>query len=140
MKVYRMETQFFAFVAGLVSDGEISVEKLVVVNLLFMVSITYYFVRPIFNKNKLLPNKEEIKNLISSVENKPSLDAIDRLTLKVDKLSETIDSLEIHDISYSKDMEMIKRDIEMVKQMLNQFQGHMLYGQRQSDFGNKELR
>ena len=97
-------------------------------------------IKPLKDRIDTLATLKDIKesNDASTKEKKINLDEI---TEKLDKIIDNID--EIQDLDGNKYREIIdiRRDVETVKQILNQFQGHMMYGVRRvEDFGNRELR
>lgn len=93
---------------------------------------------PIMEKLKTIEEKsvakdevEEIVQVKGRVE-----DTIIRLNKTLDKLDNVEESTKIT----TRNTEELKRDLEQVKYILNQFQGHMMYGRRSSDFENQELK
>lgn len=93
---------------------------------------------PIMEKLKTIEEKsvakdevEEIVQVKGRVE-----DTIIRLNKTLDKL----DNVEEKTKDITRNTEELKRDLEQVKYILNQFQGHMMYGRRSSDFENQELK
>ena len=86
------------------------------------------------------PSIKEIEELIDGkvLDNKK---LIEELNEKLDELSKKLDELDhIDDLSEGnyREIKELRRDVEHVKQILNQFQGHLLYGR--GDFGNKGLK
>jgi len=134
-----MESQFFAFLATLLSGGVLSEGALILI-LIFMVSaLSYYFIRPMFKKVEQIPNISELKKLLKDSSEHDQSD-IDELSKKLDKIIEVLEDLDDIDKSSFREIKELKRDVETIKQILNQFQGHMMYGGRQSDFGNREIK
>ena len=65
---------------------------------------------------------------------------IDETINRLDTIIEYSKHIDENGKNIERDAEVLKRDLEQVKSILNQFQGHMLYGRRSSDFENQELR
>jgi predicted RNA-binding protein (virulence factor B family) len=49
---------------------------------------------------------------------------------------------EVEDLSEGsyREIRELKKDVEQIKQILNQFQGHLMYSDKSNSFGNRELR
>lgn len=132
-----MEAPFFSFITSLIASGAVSTNSLIVIVILLLCVLSYYIFRPMFQRVKDLPSKEEVNSLIES---KMKVDAayINDLNDKLDKLIQIVDEIEHLDENNNREIQELRRDIETIKQILNQFQGHMLFSR--NDFGNKELK
>lgn len=134
-----MESQFFAFLATLLSGGVLSEGALILI-LIFMVSaLSYYFIRPMFKKVEKIPDVTELKKLLKDTSDGDHQD-IHVLSKKLDKIMSILEELDDIGRADYREVKDLKRDVETIKQILNQFQGHMMYGGRASDFGNRELK
>ena len=58
----------------------------------------------------------------------------------LDKLVEKLDGVDEVAKNNGRDLTEIKHDVENIKQILNQFQGHMMYNDQPRNFGNRELK
>lgn len=134
-----MESAFFSFLMKLFVAGNISTNGLIVFVILLICSLSYYVFRPMFRDVKTLPTRQYIDEIIKR---KTDTDkkCIEEMGKKLNKILEVMDQIDDIDKNSYREVKELRRDIETVKQILNQFQGHMLYGNRSSDFGNKELK
>lgn len=132
------------FIGSIISEamknGYISTETLLLMLNGLVIFGYIRVIKPLKDRIDTLATLKDIKesNDASTKEKKINLDEI---TEKLDKIIDNID--EIQDLGGNKYREItnIRRDVETVKQILNQFQGHMMYGGRRvEDFGNRELR
>lgn len=132
-----MEGSFFSLITTLITSGIIGTDGLVVLVILLLCVLSYYLLRPMFSKMKTMPTKVEIEDMIKA---KMVVDDehVNNLTERLDRLITLMDKLEDIDVNSHREIQELRRDIETIKQILNQFQGHMMYGR--SDFGNKELK
>lgn len=122
-----------------IKDGRLSTESLLMLLNGLVIAAYMMVVRPIKDKIDTLPSIVDVKDIIDET-NKIDKVRLDEIAARLDKIVKDID--EIHGLDEDTYREIInmRRDVETVKQILNQFQGHMMYGRRSEDFGNKELR
>lgn len=122
-----------------IKDGRLSTESLLMLLNGLVIAAYMMVVRPIKEKIDTLPSIVDVKDIIDET-NKIDKVRLDEIAARLDKIVKDID--EIHGLDEDTYREIInmRRDVETVKQILNQFQGHMMYGRRSEDFGNKELR
>lgn len=136
-----MESTIFSFLLDLITKGSITQNSLILSILLVLLFIVYYFIKPMFNKMNTIPSKDEIGIFFSDFYKKDD-DKINEfnslMSTKLNDIIETLEEIEELDKDNYKDTKELKRDIEHIKQILNQFQGHLMYSR--NDFGNKELR
>lgn len=109
--------------------------------IIFALSFLYrYLFSPMHEKIKIIPSHDDIYELIEKNNSKSLKDlreVIDQLDIIEGKLDRVDEYENITDIN----IKDLRRDIEAVKTILNQFQGHMMYsGRRSGDFGNEELK
>jgi len=137
-----MESQFFEFISGLVERGVITDTGLILFLILIISGLSYYVVKPIYYKVLSIPTVDDVKEIIINTAKSEELNIEEiekEINSKLDKLIEVLDEVEDLEKGSYREIKELKRDIEQIKQILNQFQGHLMYG-RNSDFGNRELR
>lgn len=137
-----MESQFFEFISGLVERGVITDTGLILFLILMISGLSYYVVKPIYYKVLSIPTVDDVKEIIINTAKSEefNIEEIEKeINSKLDKLIEVLDEVEDLEKGSYREIKELKRDIEQIKQILNQFQGHLMYG-RNSDFGNRELR
>jgi len=122
-----------AFNSGLL--GEISL--LLVVIMALYISYKYYW-KPTKENVEILPTLESIKEVLSA-SNEIETRVLQSLVESLDKIDVKLQ--DIRDTSNGNQREILdmKRDIEAIREILNQIQGHLLYS-KPNNFGNKELR
>lgn len=149
-----MEETFLGIFKDIVSSGAISPDNILLLELTALAAVSYYFLRPMYEKMKTLITKEEIVEILekrvhdetTEIENyiaqtvKDETRQLEDIINRLERLYDRIESIDENEKSSYKEMKEIRRDIESVKQILNQFQGHMLYGRRATDFTNQELK
>ena len=117
-----------------VTDVSISIAILVMLAFLYK-----YIFKPINEKVKNLPNEDAVKKIINEHSDKIA-DELNGILKNLEDLENKITTIdEMYNLNDSH-MKDLKRDIESIKTILNQFQGHMMYGRRASEFGNQELK
>jgi hypothetical protein len=115
------------------------------IELTTLVAIYYLYklvLKPMLVKVEKIPTLEEIKETVTTAA-APEDIHFEEIAKRLEKLMEELDKHFDEEITNSRDIADIKRDIEYIKQILNQFQGHMMYSsgdRRSSDFGNRELK
>lgn len=137
-----MESSLLGLITKLAESGIITDSALLIM-IISLLSLLYKHVfRPMFEHIKNQPTKEEIRNLLNIAGEIDKI-SFEELSKRVDRTLEKLDSVEEFAKDNHKDLIELKRDIDYIKQLLNQFQGHMMYGsgsRRSSDFGNRELK
>lgn len=98
-----------------------------------------YVLLPIHLKVHEMPSETDITKIIESGMNQ-SIKEISFIVKKLDDIEEKLKTLDSFDVTADINMKEIRRDIESVKTILNQFHGHMMYGRRASDIVNQELK
>lgn len=98
-----------------------------------------YTLLPIHLKVHKIPSESDITKIIESGMNQ-SIKEISIIVKKLDNIEEKLKTLDNSDITADINMKEIRRDIESVKTILNQFHGHMMYGRRAGNIVNQELK
>lgn len=134
-----MESHIFTFISELIANGVITETGLIFSVIILILSISYYFIKPMYLIIKDLPTKENLNDSID-IKNEEIIESAKEMTNKLDKLIQVLDNVEDYEKDNYTKITELKRDIEHIKQILNQFQGHLMYGNRRgNDFGNREL-
>jgi uncharacterized protein YdgA (DUF945 family) len=132
------------FIGSIISEamknGYITTEMLLL--LLNGLVIVGYFkvIKPLKDKIDTIVTIDDIK-ATSDANTKEGKINLGEIITKLDKIIDNIDEIQDLDGNTYREIVNMRRDVETVKQILNQFQGHMMYGGRRAgDFGNRELR
>jgi SMC interacting uncharacterized protein involved in chromosome segregation len=126
-------------ITEIAQTGSISDAGFSMIIIALMLSFYKYAFKPFKEKADKSPSEETIKSLLYDLKTEETVN-IEELSAQFDKMLSMID--EIGDISKGnfRETKELKKDIETMKSILNQFQGHMMYGRRGDDFGNRELK
>lgn len=130
-----METVIVGILKSL-SEETFTLEAALVSLLILLALYAYkHFIKPLTKSLKNVDDNLIKREEVTEIQNKidSTISKLDRLIERNAHVDETTSNLE-------RDAQVLKRDLEQVKGILNQFQGHMLYGRRSSDFENQELR
>lgn len=121
------------FQKGLITEGGM---LFIIIILLYWITKNIFF--PIKKQLNDMPNKTEVENVVQEACEDLNLDEIRH---KLEKLEESLNDLMDIDRDSNKEINQFKRDLETMKQLLNQFHGHLIYNveRRAANFGNKEL-
>ena len=136
-----MEAGFFSLLSDVVTAGVVTDGTL----LLFIFALAWmgykYVLKPLSDKVDSLASADDLNKVMEEHDNFSEYE-IEELSKKLEKLLEKLDVVEELSKNHDRDIQDLKRDIEHIKQILNQFQGHLMYsGNRRSpDFGNRELK
>jgi uncharacterized protein HemX len=139
-----METGIVSLIGDLASTGSITDTSLLLIIITLMGLACKYFIIPMFRKIKKQPTSEEInliiKDAVKLTESQVN-EVSEKLEKLLDKLVENLDEVEDVSKNTGRDLTEIKHEVAQIKQILNQFQGHMMYNNAPSrDFGNRELK
>jgi len=133
-----MEASLLAILSSLAEAGTITDTALILI-VISVLGLSYKKVlMPMLLRVQKQPTTEEIKELVKEISDKDQLnveDVSNKLKEIEKKLNEVEDYLKVEQTDHAQ----LKRDIEQIKTMLNQFQGHMMYNHG-SAFGNRELK
>jgi len=132
-----MENLIAGTVTKIFSELGIADGGLGILSIALMVISLKYFLIPIKNKLDTFPPDEIINKHFNATafydaKIKDIQDSLTVLETALNKISDVENTSE-------REIKQIKEDVEKIKAILNQFQGHMMYNTR-SDFGNRELR
>ena len=124
-----METGLLAILNSMIENGILADATLFLIIISILVYGFVYIIQPMAKKLEGLATIEQIKNEVN----------IEELSKKLDKMTQVLDEIKEFDRDSYREINELKRDIEQIKQILNQFQGHLMYG-RSNAFGNRELK
>ena len=132
------------FIGSIISEamknGYITTETLLL--LLNGLVIVGYFkvIKPLKDKIDTIATIDDIRATSDATSREGKINLGEIIT-KLDKIIDNIDEIQDLDGNTYREIINMRRDVESVKRILDQFQGHMMYGGRRSeDFGNRELR
>ena len=129
-----------SIISEVMKNGYITTEALLL--LLNGLLIVGYFkvIKPLKDKIDTIATVDDIR-ATSDTATRESKINLGEIITKLDKIIDNIDEIQDLDGNTYREIVNMRRDVETVKQILNQFQGHMMYGGRRAeDFGNSELR
>lgn len=132
------------FIGSIISEamknGYITTETLLL--LLNGLVIVGYFkvIKPLKDKIDTIATIDDIRATSDATSREGKINLGEIIT-KLDKIIDNIDEIQGLDGNTYREIINMRRDVESVKRILDQFQGHMMYGGRRAgDFGNRELR
>ncbi len=132
------------FIGSIISEamknGYITTETLLL--LLNGLVIVGYFkvIKPLKDKIDTIATIDDIRATSDATSREGKINLGEIIT-KLDKIIDNIDEIQDLDGNTYREIINMRRDVESVKRILDQFQGHMMYGGRRAgDFGNRELR
>ncbi len=132
------------FIGSIISEamknGYITTETLLL--LLNGLVIVGYFkvIKPLKDKVDTIATIDDIRATSDTTSREGKINLGEIIT-KLDKIIDNIDEIQDLDGNTYREIINMRRDVESVKRILDQFQGHMMYGGRRSeDFGNRELK
>jgi len=134
-----MEASLVSLISNLAEAGVITDTALILIVITGLGLLYKNVLKPMFARVQQQPTMDEIKKLVKESSDKDELN-IEEVSKKLkeieNKLNEVEDYLKVEQADHAQ----LKRDIEQIKTMLNQFQGHMMYNNHGSAFGNRELK
>lgn len=134
-----MESGILAIINTLVEHGIIGDTSLFLIIIALILVGYVYVLKPIKDRILTVPSDSNVKKMIDDAAKLEVLN-IDEASKKLDKIVEVLDKVAEVGKDSHRDVSEIKRDIETIKQILNQFQGHLMYNRINNDFGNRELK
>lgn len=131
------------FIWSIISEsmktGYISIESLLLILNGLVIFGYIKVIKPLKDRIDTMATLKDIKDT-NDVSDKQKKISLDEIMEKLDKIIDNIDEIQDLDGNTYREIINMRRDVETVKQILNQFQGHMMYGgHRVEDFGNREL-
>lgn len=133
-----MESGLFAILSDLVQSGSITDTSLLLIIIALMGLCYVYVLKPMIGSLDKTVSVSNVEDIIS----KSSTDhqyELEEVSDRLDKLIETLDEIGQHSKDSIRDIKEIRQDVQNIKQILNQFQGHFMYN-NPGHFGNRELR
>ena len=129
-----------SFLLELFKNIEGGVNAPIILIILLVNALIYWKVlRPMKKRVDVIPTTEECQGMVDDQTEKLDLDVVGILE-KLDNITDSLKDIENKSKNSHQEVSTLKNDVEGIKQILNQFQGHMLYGNSRSDFGNRELK
>ena len=134
-----MELNLVTLISDLIDAGLVADTTLLLIILALMGYAYKFILVPMLEKVNAVPTIENLKGIVSESTHAGELD-IEEVSKKLDKIVEVLDEIEGTGEANRRDIKDLRRDVEQIKQILNQFQGHLMYGGGPSHFGNRELK
>ena len=97
-----------------------------------------FILGPMNERIKSVPTADDVVGIVRDVQSR-QMSELKAVSSKLDEIESKLSAISDSENTGTHNMSEIRRDIEVVKTILNQFQGHMLYSKRSFD-GNQELR
>lgn len=138
-----MEPNLIAVLGELIKSGTLSETTLMLLIIIVMCCGFKYIIRPMRQKIDLIPSQSYFKNTFDDLKNNFNIHELSHeIEKKFLKLLEILNDIESLDKEKSKEIDELRRDLDHVKQILNQLHGHLIYNaeRRAAYFGNKELK
>jgi predicted phage tail protein len=126
-------------ISELVTSGAIADTTLLLVILGLMFWGYRNVLSPLVKKVDSIASADTIEEQNKEVFNKTEL-SFEDISKKLVEVEKKLDEVEEYLKIEVRDHEQLKRDLDTIKTILNQFQGHMLYNNHGSKNGNQELR
>lgn len=134
-----MESSLFTLISELANGGVIADSTLLLI-IIGLIGLGYsYVLKPLVTRSENTASLDNIKAIADEIHKENELN-IEEVSKKLDKIVEVLDEIESTSENNRRDIKELRRDVEHIKQILNQFQGHLMYGGGPSHFGNKELK
>jgi len=134
-----MENLIAGTVSKIFSDLGLADGGLGLATIALLVVLLKYYIIPIKAKLDAFPSDEVIdKHFTATVfydaKIKDIQSSLENLCILLNKIADTENTAD-------REIKQIKEDVEKIKVILNQFQGHMMYNANgRNEFGNRELR
>lgn len=128
-----------SLIGDLVKDGSLADTTLLLIIISLLGVLYKFFLVPMFDRLSSVPNVDDLKQIIKASEDKSEIE-LKEVSNKLDKVIEALDEIESTGNANRRDIKDLRRDVEQIKQILNQFQGHFMYNGAPSHFGNRELK
>jgi uncharacterized coiled-coil protein SlyX len=138
-----METGIITIIGDLAATGQLTDTTLLIIIISLLGLSLKYLIIPLASRLKKQPSTDELNAAIHDVSDVVEEQvgvASAKLSRLLDKLVEKLDDVDEVVKNNGRDITEIKHDVEQIKQILNQFQGHMMYNDQPRNFGNRELK
>ena len=129
----------FTLISDLAKDGVLADSTLLLIIISLLGVLYKFFLVPMLDKLNSAPSTDTLTTALKQSESNTEV-KIEEVSKKLDKLIEVLDEIGDTGDSNRRDIKDLKRDIEQIKQILNQFQGHLMYSNNPGHFGNRELK
>lgn len=126
-------------ISDFVKDGIIADSSMLLIIISLLVFLYRAFLVPMLDKINIIPGIDDVKSVLETNADITKLN-LEEVSKKLDKIVDVLDGIEDNDSNNRRDIIDLKRDVEQIKQILNQFQGHFMYNGNPGHFGNRELR
>lgn len=136
-----MDSVISTIVSKLLELGVSEELFLIFLFLLFCYSLFQKYFRPIKENVEKVPDKDYHtgREVIQEEERRLLHDRLNSIEDNLNKIQESMMNGDFTDKILLKETEKINQEIQQVKSIVSQFQGHMMYG-RSDVFGNREIR
>lgn len=126
-------------IGELVQNGTIADTTLLLI-IISLIGLGYQFVlKPLLARVEKTPTTKTVADIVNAA-NVGCGTSFESVSKRLDKLLEVLNEVEGLNKDSTRDIKELRRDVEQIKQILNQFQGHLMYGGGPSHFGNRELK
>lgn len=133
-----MEASLVTLISELAEAGILTDTALLLIVITGLGLVYKNVLKPMFTRVKKQPTIEEIKELVKESRNIDE-NNVEEVSKKLEEIENKLNEVEDYLKVEQADHAQLKRDIEQIKTMLNQFQGHMMYNHGGA-FGNRELK
>lgn len=134
-----MESGFITIVNSLIDKGIIADTSLFLIVAGLLIYGFRYWIKPMYDMLREVPTVDVLKEVVEENAEVEELN-VEEMSKKLEKIVEVLDKVEDLGRGNYRETRELRKDIEQIKQILNQFQGHLMYGGRSGDFGNRELK
>lgn len=133
-----MEEVLASILGILMQHGIIADTSLLFIIIGILCLLYFYIFKQLKEKLHLIPTFNDLKNLIDEDFKLQGIN-LTELNNKLVKVVDTLDDIEDLNKDCDERVQELKKDLEIIKQILVQFQGHLMYSPR-NNFDNRELR
>jgi len=134
-----MESGIIAVITLAIQNGLLTDTSLLLLIILLVGLLYKYVFKPIQKKLKSVPDAEAVKEIVEESKQTDE-EILLELLEKLNQLSNTLDEVQDLGRGNYRESKELKRDVERIKQILDQFQGHLMYSGKTRDLGNRELK
>jgi len=128
--------EIYKLLTKMIETGQLSQSSIPVLLVVLCILGFKYIFNPMKKRIDDMPLKGDVDKTIAALKENINFEDV---LLKFDKICELINKLEEIDKSSYNEINSFKHDLEHIKQLLNQFHGHLLYSDNRPKYGNKEL-